>query len=169
MREVALTPLAEEHLGNLLHWLEDQAVRDGILSDQVITPAGHRSWFQAQRQDASQAVFAVLSGGQHVGALGFRSLSQRHQTGELWMYMGSQHQRRGLGRAALRAGVETGFNELKLRKISLSVRIDNARAVSLYAREGFIVEGVLRAERLYRGAPVDLIRMALVRPSGASV
>jgi RimJ/RimL family protein N-acetyltransferase len=167
MTDVALTPLAEEHLGNLLHWLEDQAIRDGILSDQVITPAGHRSWFRAQRQDASQAVFAILGGSRHVGVLGFRSLSKRHETGELWMYIGSQHQRQGLGRGALRAGVEIGFNKLGLRKISLSVRIDNTPAVGLYAREGFIVEGVLRADRLYRGTPVDLLRMALLRARAA--
>lgn len=85
------------------------------------------------------------------------------------MYIGSQHQRQGLGRRALRAGVKIGFEGLGLRKISLSVRLDNACAVRLYAREGFIVEGVLRSERLYRGTPIDLLRMALLRPGGRSV
>ena len=48
-----------------------------------------------------------------------------------------------------------------------------AEAMLVYANlegqtQGFIVEGVLRAERLYRGTPVDLLRMALLRSSGAS-
>lgn len=160
MRHVRLVPLTEAHLDNLLRWLGDQSVRDGVLIDQIITAESHRAWFASQYNDHRLANFAVVAGDIHVGAFGYRNLSRRHGTGELWMYIDPEHQGHGLGKSALRAGLAIGFKDFGLRKILLVVDRKNARAISLYEGSGFVVEGRLRAEQLYRGEPVDLIRMA---------
>jgi len=41
-------------------------------------------------------------------------------------------------------------------------RVGNFRAVKLYARAGFRVEGLLCAEQIYQGRPVDWLRLALI-------
>jgi ribosomal protein S18 acetylase RimI-like enzyme len=68
---------------------------------------------------------------------------------------------RGLGvrliRAALEAAREHGFT-----RVELTVRADNLRAQSLYARVGFRVEGRKRRAVLVDGAYFDLIMMGLL-------
>lgn len=166
MAKVELQPLAPEHLDDTLRWINDARVRDGLLVDRVISAKAHRDWYSALAGDKSQVVYAALANGIHCGNFGYRHLSTRHSSGDLWMYLGPEHQGRGLGAAMLDAGLTRGFNELGLRKIALQVRTDNVRAITLYARAGFRVEGVLRGEQMYSGNPVDLLRMALVREEG---
>lgn len=72
----------------------------------------------------------------------------------------------GLGRrlidAALAQARETGFV-----RIMLEVRADNARAISLYRKVGFVAEGVERDAFLVDGEYHDLILMALVERQNA--
>ncbi|MGN6304909.1 MAG: GNAT family N-acetyltransferase [Mesorhizobium sp.] len=72
----------------------------------------------------------------------------------------------GLGRrlidAALAQAREKGFV-----RIMLEVRADNARAISLYRRVGFVAEGVERDAFLVDGEYHDLIMMALVERQNA--
>ncbi|WP_451988187.1 GNAT family N-acetyltransferase [Azospirillum endophyticum] len=159
--QVTLAPLGEAHLARSLSWINSDSVRDGLLVDRLITIQEHRAWFAALNRDELQAVFAASATGIHVGNFGYRHLAPKHGTGEMWMFLGPEHQKRGLAFPMLKAGISKGFSSLGLRKIVLHVAIGNARAVSIYARAGFQVEGVLRAEQMYRGQPMDLLRMAL--------
>jgi RimJ/RimL family protein N-acetyltransferase len=62
-----------------------------------------------------------------------------------------------------RGGVEFG-----LVRIELAVNCDNARAIALYRRRHFQVEGMLRDGAYVRGAFVDMLIMATVRHRAAS-
>ena len=67
---------------------------------------------------------------------------------------------RGIGRALMAELVEYGERWLGLRRIELKVHTDNARAIALYRRFGFVVEGTLRADSFRDGAYVDSYAMA---------
>jgi len=51
----------------------------------------------------------------------------------------------------------TGF----VKKINLRVRTDNSRAIRLYGRKGFVIEGTIRREMLLRGQYFDHYWMGL--------
>jgi RimJ/RimL family protein N-acetyltransferase len=163
MTFVTLEPLARNHLAATLRWISDERIRRGLLVGRDITPAQHSAWFAALQEDRSQAIYAALENGAHIGNFGYRLISSQHASGELWMYVGTEHQGRGLGKAMLDAGLAIGFERHSLRKIYLRVHAGNARAIVLYARAGFAVEGLLAREELFRGEPVDMLRMALFR------
>ena len=160
---IKLEPLARDHLAATLRWISDERIRRGLLVGREITTEGHGAWFAALQEDRSQAVYAALADGAHIGNFGYRLLSPPHASGELWMYVGPEYQGRGLGKDMLQAGLAKGFEQHSLRKIYLRVHTGNARAIMLYARAGFAVEGVLAREELFRGEPVDMLRMALFR------
>jgi ribosomal protein S18 acetylase RimI-like enzyme len=69
-------------------------------------------------------------------------------------------QGRGVGRALVLAAVEAA-RAAGARKLSLRVLGPNAPARALYARCGFVEEGVLRGEFVLDGEPVDDVLMAL--------
>ena len=69
---------------------------------------------------------------------------------------------RGLGHRLLDAAVKLAFSRGFVR-VELDVRADNARAIALYEKLGFIREGVIRDAMLIDGQYYDAIAMALIR------
>jgi len=69
--------------------------------------------------------------------------SRRKGTGDLVIYLHQDFHNIGLGTAMLTKLIELAKKE-KMRRIGLSVVVDNKRAVSLYQKFGFKIEGVMK-------------------------
>ena len=74
---------------------------------------------------------------------------------------------RGYGRDALDLILGYGFNELDLRRVTLSVGGHNARAIRLYERAGFQHEGHIRQVERREGRRWDEIWMGILREEWA--
>lgn len=70
---------------------------------------------------------------------------------------------RGLGRAALKLFIKFAFEELKVHRLWLDVRIYNDRARYLYKSIGFVEEGTLRECVLYDGKFQSIVIMSILR------
>jgi ribosomal protein S18 acetylase RimI-like enzyme len=81
--------------------------------------------------------------------------------GVLGMGLLPAYRGRGLGRR-LMAGTLQDARAAGLSRVELSVRADNARAIALYSRLGFQVEGRRRGALLVDGVHHDLMLMALL-------
>jgi RimJ/RimL family protein N-acetyltransferase len=68
----------------------------------------------------------------------------------------------GLGKALLEACIRKAFTN-GLTRIELEVYADNANAIALYRRLGFVEEGLKRRARVFDGRTQDLLLMALLR------
>ena len=101
-----------------------------------------------------------------VGNLGLvardKSPRTRH-VAELGIAVHDEWQRRGAGSALLRAGLDLADNWLALRRVELSVFVDNEAAIRLYQKFGFESEGTCRQYALRNGQYVDVLRMARLR------
>ncbi len=73
------------------------------------------------------------------------------------------HRGKGVGRALLNLATDMADNWLNLRRLGLTVWVDNTRAIALYESCGFEVEGTLR-EYVYRnGDYVDGYVMSRIK------
>lgn len=79
------------------------------------------------------------------------------------MIGGAEHRGKGIGTFAVRALISHAFNNLNLRRIELGVLTNNAAAIRLYEKTGFVREGVKRQAVYKNGKYVDLIMMGLLR------
>jgi len=68
----------------------------------------------------------------------------------------------GLGKALLEACIRKAFAN-GLTRIELEVYADNANAIALYRRLGFVEEGLKRRARVFDGRSQDLLLMALLQ------
>ena len=74
----------------------------------------------------------------------------------------------GVGTALMRALMDLADNWYGLRRLELTVYCDNAAAVRLYEKFGFVVEGTGRQYARRNGELVDAYFMARLKPSSAS-
>jgi putative acetyltransferase len=88
---------------------------------------------------------------------------RRSHVGEIGLSVHDQWHGRGIGTALVRAAVELADRWLNLRRLELTVFTDNERALRLYKKFGFEIEGLLRRYAFRDGAFVDAYLMARLR------
>ena len=102
-----------------------------------------------------------------IGGLGLHpagtAVRRRHA-----MYLGitvvGDWQGRGVGDLLMAAAIEQADRWLGVLRLELTVYADNTRAIALYRRHGFEMEGTLRAFALRDGVYVDAYAMARIHP-----
>ena len=109
---------------------------------------------------AEAAGGAVLAGWLSAEVLPFRRAGQ---TGYLVLGVDADAAGRGIGAALLAAAADEARRR-GLRRLELTVMADNLRALGLYLRSGFQVEGLRRQAIVRDGAPVDEYYMGRLLP-----
>jgi L-phenylalanine/L-methionine N-acetyltransferase len=115
----------------------------------------------AHEDDAHHWLIATAAG-EVVGSLGLTryTRARRAHAGEIGMAVRDSWQGKGIGSALMQAALDLADNWLGLRRLELRVYADNARAIALYRKFGFEVEGTHRAYAIRNGVYVDSLSMA---------
>jgi L-phenylalanine/L-methionine N-acetyltransferase len=109
-------------------------------------------------------IVAVLDG-HIVGAAGiYQYKGRRRHAADLGMCVHDDFQRRGIGSALMAVLIDVADNWLDLKRLELTVYVDNAPAIGLYRKFGFEVEGTRRGDTFRDGKYVDSFEMARLRP-----
>lgn len=110
---------------------------------------------------------AILDG-KLVGTAGLHAdgttVRRRHAM-SLGICVAADAQGRGVGKALMAALLDYADNWGQVLRTELTVYSDNERAIGLYRRFGFEIEGTMRAYALRNGAYVDVLAMARLHPS----
>lgn len=111
-------------------------------------------------------IFVACLDGEVVGNAGLHahtSLRRSHAM-ELGMTVRADHKGKGIGSALMQALCHTADNWMNVIRLELTVFTDNERAIALYRKFGFEIEGTHRAYALRDGAYADTHFMARIRP-----
>jgi putative acetyltransferase len=98
----------------------------------------------------------------HIGLTVDANARRRH-AGYLGMGVHDDFAGRGIGELLLRSSLNMADAWLNLTRLELTVFADNERAIRLYERTGFEVEGRLRNYAFRNGSYVDALSMARLR------
>lgn len=120
-----------------------------------------------ERPTAGVRIAARLDG-RLVGSAGLeRFQGRRSHAGEIGLGVHDDHTGRGIGTALLVALLDSADAWLGLVRVQLTVFADNAGAIRLYERHGFVTEGRMRAASLRAGVLEDSLMMARIRTAPA--
>ena len=87
---------------------------------------------------------------------------RRHVAG-FGMAVHDDYQGKGIGTALLKELVDLAENWVGVTRIELTVYTDNAAAIALYEKLGFVIEGTSRNYALRNGEYVDVYQMARLK------
>ena len=125
-----------------------------------------KRWYDQYKSSRGSCVrCAVVDENDEIlGLVSLTSIDSVNRSGQLHIMIGSSENRgKGLGTFAVRTMVEHAFYNLNLRRIELSVLINNLPARKLYEKIGFVKEGVKRQSAYKNGDYQDQIIMGLLR------
>jgi L-phenylalanine/L-methionine N-acetyltransferase len=138
-------------------------VRWGTLRLPFTSQEQWRKMMENPAEDHTEIV-AVLDGS-IVGAAGIRpGKGRRRHLGGIGMCVHDDFNRRGIGSALMAALIDAADNWLDLKRLELTVYVDNTPAIALYRKFGFEVEGTRRSDAFRDGRYVDSYEMARLRP-----
>ncbi|TAK20166.1 MAG: N-acetyltransferase [Chloroflexota bacterium] len=99
-----------------------------------------------------------------IGILGFGNVHEFNRSASLVVLIGDRGEwNRGYASDAIRAAVRFGFEELNLNSIEALIPAFNARALRVFQKAGFAVEGTLRERFFAKGKYWDMISTAAIR------
>jgi len=118
--------------------------------------------------DGMTGIVAVLHG-RIVGNAGVvQHKGRRSHAGDIGMSVHDDFCGRGIGSALMAALVDASDNWLNLRRLELTVYVDNEPAIRLYRKFGFEIEGTRRADAFRDGRFVDSFAMARLRDAASA-
>jgi putative acetyltransferase len=137
-------------------------VRWGTLRLPFMSAEETRKWME-KPADGHTGIVAVLDGRLVGSADVTAQKGRRSHVGAIALCVHDDFHGRGIGSALLAALADLADNWLNLRRLELTVYVDNEPALRLYRKFGFEIEGRRRADAFRDGAFVDSFAMARLR------
>ncbi len=122
--------------------------------------------FDAQQADPDPATVALIieAEGRVVGDVNLFHYDAKNRNASIGLSIWRREDRdRGYGTDAMRALMRWGFREFNLHRIELSVAPENERALHVYAKLGFALEGRRRESAYADGRYNDEVIMGVLR------
>ena len=111
--------------------------------------------------DQSERRFVVECDGEKAGLVELVEINHVHRRAEFQIIISPEYQGKGLATRAAKLAMDYGFTVLNLYKLYLIVDKENEKAIHIYRKLGFTVEGELMHEFFINGEYRNAIRMCI--------
>lgn len=138
-------------------------VRRGTLKMPYRSATETRKRIEALPETTYQLVAIENSKDKLVGTISLIQFTRsRQHVGGIGMAVHDDYHQQGIGSALLQAAIDIADCWLNIRRLELSVFVDNVSAVHLYEKFGFVREGTLKDYAFRAGNYVDAYTMARI-------
>ena len=164
---VRLRLVEEEDLPLLAAWRNTPSIWACFFNKFPLSVAGQKGWFASLEADQRKQLFVIcrVENNEPVGTIGLDRIDFANQSAEFGNMLIGKYEHTGQGYAteATELLLSYCFLRLNMNRICLEVYADNAKALKLYERCGFKVEGTLREAQFEGGVFKDLVVMSILR------
>lgn len=121
--------------------------------------------YEAHIHDQGERRFIVEHEGINAGLVELVEINHVHRRAEFQIIIAPSFEGKGLATSATRLAMDYAFSVLNLYKLFLIVDKDNHKAIHIYQKLGFQVEGSLLHEFFVNGEYRDVKRMCIFQHS----
>ncbi len=163
-QKVILRPLRLSDAPRFVKWLNDPNIQKFLQTRRHLTLRDEKKWIRDALKSKQLKSFSIeTKEGIHIGSVGLDNINIDHKRAVFGIFIGDKHYwNQGLGSEAARLILNYGFNKLKLHRIELGVLKYNSRAIKVYKRLGFKMEGVRRQHIRFKGKYYDDYHMSIL-------
>lgn len=160
--KLILMPLAKCGLEFLRCLRNDPAIGEYLFSDPgYISQERQEAWWQDYLREKDSLIFiAHLPSWTRIGYAQASHINNHHLSCEGGFYISPSYQNQGYGSALVAEFLMVAHKIMGLHRIELQVFADNARAIHVYEKAGFVKEGLLRDAIRKAGQYRDVVIMS---------
>jgi RimJ/RimL family protein N-acetyltransferase len=166
-KEVCLGPVLQDDGPTFFGWINSLDLARDNGPYRPTDQAKFNEWFVGIGADPARVVFAIRRRGdlRLLGYLQIVNIQLAARSAELGVIIGEPtDQGQGFGQEAIGMALDFCWCDLNLQRLTLFVVGDNPRALHVYGKAGFGIEGVMRRAAYVDGQFRDITIMATLRP-----
>jgi [ribosomal protein S5]-alanine N-acetyltransferase len=170
--KVYLRPVEAEDAAIVVPWFNDPDVTRLLLRYRPLTLAEEIEFLQRMRSSETDLVLgiALCETDALIGMTGLHHIEARNRHASFGISIGEkQHWGKGYGTEATGLVIRHAFQTLNLNRLWLHVYEYNTRAIRVYEKLGFRMEGRLRQDTFREGRYWDTLVMGVLREEVESV
>lgn len=163
-KKVILRPIRLDDAPRFVKWLKDPEVNK-FTSRKSFTMKEEIKWIKKlPKVKKTEKYFAIdTKEGVHIGSISL-SLNKKDKNATFGIFIGDKNYwNKGCGTEATKLILDYGFSKLNLHRVYLYVYEYNPRAIKIYEKVGFKLEGARREDVFYGGKFYDRILMGILR------
>ena len=161
--KVILRPIKLSDAPRFVKWLNNPEVYKFLMIREHLTLAKEVKHLKSFIKSKTHKNFAIeTKDGVHIGSASLE-VSFSHSRATFGIFIGEkEYWNKGLGSEAARLIINYGFKKLGLHRIELGVLEYNPRAIKVYKRLGFKLEGRKREFIKFKGKYYDDLHMSIL-------
>lgn len=168
MEEIRIVPFNFNHIPEKVKWYNDKQIRKYLHYDEEFTIEETRKWLENIKKDKTryENVIQYLTGEKYIdiGIIGLFNIDLKNKKAGFYITIGDiEHQGKGLAKKATLKFLKDVFKKFDLEKIYLYTDFENERAIRLYEKCGFKLEGKLKKELFYKGKFINRYYYAIFK------
>ena len=162
-KKVILRPIRLSDAERVVKWFNDPEFNRFMLVRHISLKEEFKWIRGVSKNKDTDLVLAIEVAGKHIGSVGLHQINHTHHNATFGLMIGDKSfWNQGYGTDAACVMVDYGFRKLKLHRIELEVYEYNPRAIKVYKRIGFKLEGKKREKTLHQGKYYDALHMGLL-------
>lgn len=162
--EVSIRKFEKTDIPKKVEWINNPDNNQFLHYDIPISIESTEKWYKMHIGDGDRYDAIIEVDGIPVGTIGLLNIDNNNSKAEYYIAMGETNFKgKGVAKKASELLLNYCFYELGLNRIYLFTEIDNIVAQHLFEKVGFIKEGIIRQDIIFRGKYVDRILYGVLR------
>ena len=149
----------------IFEWMKDPECNKHFRFDpDKVTMESVKEFIKKAEKDPVNQHYAITNeNDEYLGTISLKNINENDGNAEYAVALRSSVSGKGLGYKATMAVLDIAFNEMKLNRVYLNVWPENERAIALYIKCGFKLEGEFREHVYVRGEYKNLMWYGILR------